>query len=222
MSASEPQSPPPGRLAAADGRLPGRRGRATRKKLLDATAALLETTGYRDLKVVDIARRAGTSPATFYQYFPEVDAAIVLLAGEMADEGSSLAEAARGPWTEGAAYGTAVSLVGGFMDFWERHQAVLRVVDLAIAEGDPRFREIRTHMLNPVTVALEEAIAAAQRPGISDARASAAVLVSMVAHVAEHRRGLEAWGVRASSAVHSMAELIAWTVGRASSTDGRR
>ena len=28
---------------------------------------------YRDLKVVDIAREAGTSPATFYQYFPDVE-----------------------------------------------------------------------------------------------------------------------------------------------------
>ncbi|MFM7069395.1 MAG: TetR/AcrR family transcriptional regulator, partial [Actinomycetes bacterium] len=55
-------------MRAADGRVPGRRGLATRQRLLDHTAALLATTSYRDLTVVDIAREAGTSPATFYQY----------------------------------------------------------------------------------------------------------------------------------------------------------
>ena len=63
-------------LRAADGRVPGRRGRATRQRLLERTAEMLETSSYRDLKVVDIARGAGTSPATFYQYFPEVESAI--------------------------------------------------------------------------------------------------------------------------------------------------
>ena len=63
-------------LRAADGRVPGRRGLATRQKLLDCTAEMLKTTSYRDLKVVDIARKVGTSPATFYQYFPEVESAI--------------------------------------------------------------------------------------------------------------------------------------------------
>ena len=62
-------------LRAADGRVPGRRGRATRQRLLERTREMLETTGYRDLKVIDIAREAGTSPATFYQYFADVEAA---------------------------------------------------------------------------------------------------------------------------------------------------
>ena len=61
-------------LRASDGRVPGRRGRATREKLLSCTAQLLEKNSYRDLKVIDIARCAGTSPATFYQYFNDVEA----------------------------------------------------------------------------------------------------------------------------------------------------
>ena len=49
---------------AADGRRPGRRGLATRQKLLDCTATMLGAGSYRELKVVDIARSAGTSPAS--------------------------------------------------------------------------------------------------------------------------------------------------------------
>ena len=67
-------------LRAADGRVPGRRGRATRQRLLDCTGEMLTTTSYRDVKVIDIAREAGTSPATFYQYFADVEAAILVLA----------------------------------------------------------------------------------------------------------------------------------------------
>src|SRR6185295_33248 len=74
-------------LRAADGRVPGRRGRATRQRLLEQTAEMLRTSSYRDLKVVDIARAAGTSPATFYQYFPEVESAILALAEEMSQTG---------------------------------------------------------------------------------------------------------------------------------------
>ena len=36
-------------LRASDGRIPGRRGLATRQKLLDATRAVLDTVAYRDL-----------------------------------------------------------------------------------------------------------------------------------------------------------------------------
>ena len=66
---------------AADGRRPGRRGLATRQKLLDCTAEMLGSGPYRELKVVDIARAAGTSPATFYQYFADVESAVVVGAG---------------------------------------------------------------------------------------------------------------------------------------------
>ena len=63
------------RRVALDGRPLGKRGAQTRRRLLDATATLLETHGIRDLRVVDIARAVGTSPATFYQYFRDVEEA---------------------------------------------------------------------------------------------------------------------------------------------------
>ena len=209
-------APQPDDMPAADGRLPGRRGRATRQKLLDATAALLETTSYRELKVVDIARTAGTSPATFYQYFPDVEVAILSLAETVAAEGPLLAQPVASPWTGRAGYDTALQLVQGFLDFWESHEAVLRVVDLAIVEGDGRFRRIRNELLAPVTFSLIEVITSSQKagrhPGSVDPRAQAAVLLSMLAHVAEHRHGLEAWGVTGPQACESMARIVAWSV----------
>ena len=55
----------------------GRRGEATRQKFLEAVETLLEGGTYRELTVADIARHAGTSPATFYQYFSAAEDAVL-------------------------------------------------------------------------------------------------------------------------------------------------
>ena len=77
MSSSPPAAVTPESAVALDGRPLGKRGAATRRRLLDATAQLLESHGVRDLRVVDIARVVGTSPATFYQYFRDVEEAVL-------------------------------------------------------------------------------------------------------------------------------------------------
>ena len=90
-----------------DGRVPGERGRATRQQLLDATVELLTTTPWRSVKVIDIARAAGTSPATFYQYFENVERAIGVLAEGMVAEAGELADLVDGDWSEGRSWSTA-------------------------------------------------------------------------------------------------------------------
>lgn len=190
-------------LRAVDGRVPGRRGRATRDKLLKATADLLDKKSYRDLTVVEIAKRARTSTATFYQYFEDVEVALVELARELTDEAPQLVEIIE---TE-----DWLKLVDAFVDLWERHSAILRVVDLATAEGDLRFRNIRTHLLSQVTDALRDAIVRADGNDV-EPRAQAATLVSLLAHVAEHRYGYEFWGIRLDDMRRSTARLVAWGV----------
>jgi len=190
-------------LRAVDGRVPGRRGRATRDKLLKATADLLEKKSYRDLTVVEIAKRARTSTATFYQYFEDVQAALVELAQGLVDEAPRLVDIiGKEDW---------FALVDAFVDLWERHAAILRVVDLATAEGDLRFRNIRTHLLSQVTDALRDAVVRANGHGV-EPRAQAATVVSLLAHVAEHRYGYEFWGIKLDDMRRSTARLVAWGV----------
>jgi AcrR family transcriptional regulator len=200
-------------LRASDGRMPGRRGLATRDKLLSCTADLLEKNSYRDLKVIDIARRAGTSPATFYQYFPDVESAVLELARSLTDEGNALVELIReSSWRGAGGYDTALKLTDAFLDLWERHRAILRVVDLATAEGDLHFQNIRTHLLNEVTSALRDVIEGfreqKKHPRELDPMAQAATLVSMLAHVAAHRYGFEFWGIRVDKIRESVARLL--------------
>ena len=200
-------------LRAADGRVPGRRGRATRQRLLEQTADMLTSGSYRDLKVVDIARGAGTSPATFYQYFADVEAAVLVLAGDLTSEGAALGDLVRDAnWKGKAAWTSTLALVDGFLDFWERNRPVLRVLDLATAEGDQRFRRIRVRTLSEITSSLTEVLEAQRRSGRApadlDPMATAGVIVAMLASVASHRWGFEFWGIRRDDTRRSMARMI--------------
>src|SRR3954447_10384868 len=115
---------------AIDGRALGRRGAQTRRRLLDATEELLETHGIRDLRVVDIARVVGSSPATFYQYFRDVEEAVLALAESVGDEIAPLAARLEPPWDATHGLDDARALVDGFVGYWDRHRAVLRTRNL--------------------------------------------------------------------------------------------
>ena len=203
-------------VRATDGRVPGRRGIATRGRLLACTAELLSSTSYRDIKVIDIAREAGTSPATFYQYFADVEQAVLALAEELAADGAALAELVRGDWRGDRAMETSRGIVKGFLDFYEEHRAVFRVVDLATEEGDLRFQRLRTRALSGITQAFVEVVGDLQHEGKLgpevDPTASAYVLVSMLAHTAAHRYGFEFWGVRTATLSEHVARFIHWGV----------
>ncbi len=198
-------------LRASDGRVPGRRGLATRQRMLDATGALLDSVAYRDLKVVDIAREAGTSPATFYQYFPDVETAVLAMAADLGDAwyGDLSNLITYRDW-EGDPDGSAHRVADGMLEFWTRHKPVLRVLDMASMEGDLRFREIRANLLAGATEALMDLATERDIPG--DPMASAGVVVGMLAHVANHQHGLERWGVSHDVLVDTVAGIIRRTI----------
>ena len=210
-------------LRAVDGRRPGRRGRATREKLLATLDGLLESTGYRELKVVDVARAAGTSPATFYQYFADVEQAILVLGEGIMTDATALAGHVGEEWDDAGR--VAERIVTEFMDFWEAHRSVLRVIDLATEEGDLRFQALRTRALNAITAALADVIGSRQRvvraPTALDPMATAGVLVAMLAHVSSHRYGFESWGIRTAELNKSLTRILHLGVTGASPTASR-
>ncbi|BAU84095.1 tetR-family transcriptional regulator [Streptomyces laurentii] len=202
-----------GQVRTVDGRVAGRRGQATRQKLLDCLGEMLSSSPYRDVKVIDVARKAGTSPATFYQYFPDVEGAVLEIAEEMAKEGAGLTELVSGrSWVGKAGWQTSEDLVEGFLDFWRKNDAILRVVDLGAAEGDKRFYKIRMKILNSVTNSLTDAVKELQAKNKVDKDVSPAAmagsLVAMLAAVAGHQKGFTSWGVRQAELKPNLALLV--------------
>ncbi|MFI9806438.1 TetR family transcriptional regulator [Streptomyces sp. NPDC052301] len=202
-----------GQVRTVDGRVAGRRGQATRQKLLDCLSEMLSSSPYRDVKVIDVARKAGTSPATFYQYFPDVEGAVLEIAEQMAAEGAGLTELLAGrSWAGKSGWQTAQELVDGFLEFWRKNDAILRVVDLGAAEGDKRFYKIRMKILNSVNNSLADSITELQAKGRVDKdvnpAAVAGSLVAMLAAVAAHQKGFSSWGVKQAELKPNLALLV--------------
>jgi AcrR family transcriptional regulator len=202
-----------GQVRTVDGRVAGRRGQATRQKLLDCLSEMLSSSPYRDVKVIDVARKAGTSPATFYQYFPDVEGAVLEIAEQMATEGAGLTQLLDGrSWVGKAGWQTSQELVDGFLEFWRRNDAILRVVDLGAAEGDKRFYKIRMKILNSVNNSLTDTVTELQSKGKVDKdvnpAAMAGSLVAMLAAVASHQRGFQSWGVKQAELKPNLALLV--------------
>jgi AcrR family transcriptional regulator len=201
---------------ALSGRALGTRGARTRRRLLDATARLLETHGIRDLRVVDIARSVETSPATFYQYFRDVEDAVLALAGEVGESTAPLVAILAGSWDVDGGLDSARALVEGFVDFWDVNRAVLRTRNLAAQEGDPRFRDVRNRALEPFTEAFAAHVRAAQQAGRVapelSAAAAGAALVALLERMAAFHRDLEPLGIDRAALVETTARIIHQTV----------
>lgn len=203
-------------LTALDGRSLGRRGAQTRRKLLDATERLLASRGVRDLHVVDIARAVGTSPATFYQYFRDVEDAVLALAEEAGAEILALVTILDGEWKGPAGIESARALLRGFVSVWDRHEAVLRTRNLAAEEGDPRFREARNRTVYPFTdrfavLVRENQEAGRVAPEISFA-AAAAALVALIDGMAGHQRELRRVRIGSDDIVETTARIVHRTI----------
>ena len=80
------------------GRPLGERALKKRRQLMDATMELLKKSSLRDIRVADIARSVGTSPATFYQYFKDVEDVVLKLAEEATAKAPSLSKSFEGDW----------------------------------------------------------------------------------------------------------------------------
>ncbi|MFE0689203.1 TetR/AcrR family transcriptional regulator [Streptomyces sp. JH002] len=202
-----------GHVTTVDGRVAGRRGQATRQKLLDCLGKMLAGSPYRDVKVIDVARKAGTSPATFYQYFPDVEAAVLEIAEVTLRESAALSELVAGrSWTGKAGRRTAEELVDGFLAFWRRHDAILRVIDLGAAEGDRRFVRIRTRIQGAIVKPLTESIDTLQAKGRGGTAVSSAALagslVTMLAAVSAQPKSLQSLGAKQTDLKPALTQLV--------------
>jgi AcrR family transcriptional regulator len=187
------------KVTTTDGRVLGQRAHETRRRLLDATALLLAEQGAFDLKVIDVARAVGSSPATFYQYFEDVDAALLALAAEAGGDMAALMPQLREPWDRQHGLEVVRRFVTGFLDYWDGHKAVLRLRNLRAEEGDTRFRQSRLQATSPLLelfmVKIDDAKAAGrvaqELNSYATAGAMIAVLERLVAfHVEFQRRGV--------------------------------
>ena len=155
-------------LVDQSGRSLGPRALRTRARILEATVSLLENRSMRDLRVIDIARSIGSSPATFYQYFKDVNDVVLELATEVSEFTPDMIELIHGDWTGQAGHERGRRLANLVTDYWDQYKAILRVRNNAADEGDPAFREVRLKAMLPMVTAFAEVIEAAHTASSSE------------------------------------------------------
>jgi len=201
---------------AIDGRRLGRRAQVTRRRLLEATGDLLRAQGVLDLTVVDIARKVGTSPATFYQYFQNVEEAVLALSEEVGDHIHLLASHLDRPWQGAKGLSAVRDLVDGFFTYWDEHRAVLRTRNLAAQEGDERFRDVRNRALGTITDGLAAKVADFQAAGRVSSSihpyAAASSMVAMMERLGAYHFELEGRGVNREAMVETAARIVHTTI----------
>ena len=197
------------------GRALGPRALATRERLLEATLAELSVSSLRDLKVTDLVKRVGTSPATFYQYFRDVEEAVLQLATRASHEMPAIAELIDGDWSGAVGLDRARAITSAFIEHWDRHRAALRIRNTASDEGDRRFLAIRDEAMTPMLTAVSRQIilyrgsslAAGEHPG-----AAAAAIGAILERLASYHTELETMGVTRENLVETVARIVRKTI----------
>jgi AcrR family transcriptional regulator len=198
------------------GRTLGPRALQTRQRLLDATSELLERRSVRELRVVEIAREVGTSPATFYQYFRDVEEAILCLVERAGEDVPEIIALIDGSWHGRKGLDNARAITEAFVDHWERHGAALRVRNLKAEEGDRSFRSVRLNALSPVVEHLAKRIEEFKRGGRVGAGinpwAAASSMVAMLERMSSYHQSFERAGVTRDQLVETCARIVFTTV----------
>jgi len=197
---------------STDGQPLGDRGQRTRQRILEVIAGLIEQHGPRGLKLADVAEGVGFSPPAFYQYFRDMDEAILALCEEIGHHipGFPFPDA----WGDrDATKMGSRPFVESFLEYWDAHRAVLWSRNVAVYEGDPRYREIRDEAYLPLMEALMARIEAAQREELVDPsiapRSLAAILIVMLDRIGMLSTQLtEPWGDHADDVVDAVAYIF--------------
>ncbi len=201
---------------ASDGRVIGARAHKTRRRLLDATAKLLEERGALGLRVVDITREIGTSPATFYQYFPDVEEAILVLADEATDDIEVLHPYIQTQWNDEDGVVHVHEFVTAFMEYWDQHRVILRVRDLRAEEGDERFWAARRRgygaIIPELTAKIEKAQAAGRVSKELNSYAAASAAMAMLERLLTYRSVFRRRGVTKEAMAATLAAILYETV----------
>ena len=154
------------------------RGRNTKRRLLDAGAAVLAAKGYHATRVDDVVKVAETSHGTFYLYFSNKEELFRALAAEVATRCRRCAEALA-PLRAGAAGRAELEQwIKEFVEVYRRNGPVIRAWTEAEIGGS-EFGRLGTDLLTQFTGVVVGRISEVAPPG-ADPTIATLVLVAML------------------------------------------
>jgi len=166
----------------------GKKGYATRERLLNAAERLIKKHSPVDLTAVAIAKEAKSSSATFYMYFDDVREVLFALSQEAGNEVVTALEALESSLTQMEISEAAKQFVSVFNEVWDRHRHILMYRNLEADRGDSKFEKLRMEeYIREVEVLgrwVRAAASESEKPTKSDAFSLATVLHAAIERLA--------------------------------------
>jgi|HubBroStandDraft_4_1064222.scaffolds.fasta_scaffold134604_2 AcrR family transcriptional regulator len=124
---------------------------ATRRTIMNTVEERLAATSFPELRVEDVMAEAAMTRTAFYRYFPDLEAVLLALLGEIRTE---LAEAANRWLTpEADPIDGILEATTGLAEVWARHRALLRALADAATSGSrvqEAWHELVESFIEPV------------------------------------------------------------------------
>jgi AcrR family transcriptional regulator len=163
----------------------GRKGKETRRALMVAARRLLDVVSPLSLSAAAISKEAGTSPATFYVYFDNVEDILWAICEAISEDTSELLPEHSFLRIDARLEEDANTFVRGYRDIWSRHGPLLLYRNMEADRGNTRFNQLVLRIALPILEGLTSRIVE-REPAISrsDANAEAVVMVAAIDRVA--------------------------------------
>jgi AcrR family transcriptional regulator len=166
----------------------GRKGKETRRALMEATNRLLAVSSPMSLSALAISAEAKTSPATFYVYFDNVEDVLWTLCEAISEEASHLFPRDDFLRVDADLEEDALAFIRGYAEIWAQHGPLLLYRNMEADRGNKRFNQLFLRISLPILEALTDRIvelAPADNPITrSDANAEAVVFFAAIDRVA--------------------------------------
>ncbi|MDG2003280.1 MAG: TetR/AcrR family transcriptional regulator [Novosphingobium sp.] len=150
-----------------------------------AARQLLDMVSPLSLSAASISKEAGTSPATFYVYFDNVEDILWAICDAITDDTSDLFPDRSFLRREDRLEKDALAFVNGYCDIWSRHGPLLLYRNMEADRGNSRFNQLVLRIGLPILEGLTDRIVEAD-PSVKrrEANAEAVVLIAAIDRVA--------------------------------------
>ena len=141
----------------------GPKGARTRRRIMDATAALVAERSFADVRITDIARAAEIAQPNFYTYFASIEDVILALGQEISLEG--LARYLEPDWSEPQGLALARRLTEDAFALWAKHQPIIALFWFFADKRHGDFPGLRVQQTRVLYKAFEAQVRRSQEAG---------------------------------------------------------
>jgi len=168
----------------------GRKGRETRKRIMNVLLEMLADSSYKDITVSELANECGISSSTFYVYFEDIEDVLFACVQETTPDLRVVIDVLDQDWNLTSLEEKVAELVDTYSSLWERHRIELRIRNLEAYQGNLRFMNYLVESTRAIQIALGEKISRVNPEIQSPQSVATVIFAAMDIIAASHEMGL--------------------------------